>query len=141
MRLHDGLALDAAVVDDKVNDLAGHSQSDADSEPPAATRTAAERHHRDGGATMSEAGKGEAMGRSGSGGEDVPETRLKQRTPCTTSWQTKLPMPQVLYAQAQEAEVVQHVWADQAAESEVLPHLLRAQAHEAEVMQHAWAAA
>ena len=48
-------------------------------------------------------------------------------------------IPHVLYAQAQEADVMQHVWADQAAESEVLPHLLRAQADEAEVMQHVWA--
>ena len=53
-------ALDAAVVDDKVNDLAGHSQSHADSEPPHATRTASESQHGDGNATMCQTGKGEA---------------------------------------------------------------------------------
>ena len=48
-------------------------------------------------------------------------------------------MLQLVKDQIQEAEAMHHVWADEAAESEVMPHVLYAQAQEAEVMQHAWA--
>ena len=150
MRLHDGLALDAAVVDDKLNDLAGDSHSDADSDPPDAARTASERQHRNAIATMSPASKAEAMQHVWADQEaeakvmpQLVKDQIQEAEAMHHVWADQAAesevMPHVLYAQAQEAEVMQHVWADQAAESEVLPHLLRAQADEAEVMQHVWA--
>ena len=89
VRLHDGPELDAAVVDDKVNDLAGDWQSDANSNPLDATRTASQRQRGDGNATSSQAAKAKAM-------QHVWADQAAEATV----------MPQLVKDQIQEAEAI-----------------------------------